>query len=161
MKEFKNIFEGNNNAFGQMVIQPGAITDKGKQKAKAFIFPAFEDFGILPVEAQSCGTPVIAFQKGGVLETVIENKTGVFFPKQTVESIIDAISYFEKKQDTFDPVFISNHAKAFDVSQFKEQMESFIKKVLLEKCAYLVLRLNGMLKNVHTKLVCLMVKNLL
>ncbi|MHC0443723.1 glycosyltransferase, partial [Flavobacterium sp. 3-210] len=53
-------------------------------KARAFVFAAEEDFGILPIEAQACGTPVIAFKKGGALETVIENETGIFFNEQTI-----------------------------------------------------------------------------
>ncbi|NDK06952.1 Glycosyltransferase, group 1 family protein [Leptospira kirschneri serovar Mozdok] len=61
------------------------------KKAKAFLFPGMEDFGIAPVEAQAHCTPVIAFGKGGALETVVSDKTGVFFPEQTVESLQAAI----------------------------------------------------------------------
>ena len=69
------------------------------QRAKAFVFAAEEDFGIIPVEAQACGTPVIAYGRGGARETVIENKTGVFFGEQNVESLISAVNNFEKNQD--------------------------------------------------------------
>ena len=62
------------------------------RKAKAFVFAAEEDFGIIPVEAQACGTPVIALKKGGTLETVVENETGIFFEEQSVEKIKEAIS---------------------------------------------------------------------
>ena len=64
--------------------------------AKAVIFPQEEDFGIVPLEAQASGTPVIAFAKGGALETVLSNKTGVFFADQTVKSLADAVQQFEK-----------------------------------------------------------------
>ena len=66
------------------------------KKARAFIFPGLEDFGITPVESQGFATPVIAFGEGGALETVVDGKTGVFFPEQTVDSLNDAISRFEK-----------------------------------------------------------------
>ena len=65
------------------------------QKAKGFVFAAEEDFGIIPVEAQACGTPVIGFNKGGLKETVVDGKTGVLFNHQTTDSIIDAINHFE------------------------------------------------------------------
>ena len=68
------------------------------QRARAFVFAAEEDFGIIPLEAQACGTPVIAFGRGGVLETVVgqsETPTGVFFHSQTVRSLLDAVRYFE------------------------------------------------------------------
>ncbi|MGL4388769.1 MAG: glycosyltransferase, partial [Brevinema sp.] len=71
-------------------------------KAKAFVFAAEEDFGILPVEAQSLGTPVIAFGEGGCRETVQDQKTGLFFEDQSIDSLIDAIRRFELKEDSFD-----------------------------------------------------------
>lgn len=70
------------------------------QSARAFVFAAEEDFGIIPVEAQACGTPVIAFGKGGALETVrplgIEEPTGIFFKEQNIASLHEAVSEFEK-----------------------------------------------------------------
>jgi glycosyltransferase involved in cell wall biosynthesis len=73
------------------------------QNAKAFVFAAEEDFGITPVEAQACGTPVIAYGRGGVKESVIgldgDRPTGVFFESQTVESIRAAILEFENSGD--------------------------------------------------------------
>ena len=94
------------------------------QKAKGFVFAALEDFGILPVEAQGCGTPVIAFGKGGALETVVENQTGLFFPEQTVSSLIEAIERFEKK--SFDPKVIRAHAETFREEVFKEKFQAFV-----------------------------------
>jgi len=78
--------------------QKTAILKDYLQRAKAFVFAAEEDFGIMPLEAQACGTPVIAFGQGGVLETVVgqsETPTGVFFHSQTVPSLLDAIRHFE------------------------------------------------------------------
>ena len=77
------------------------------QRAKAFVFAAEEDFGITPVEAQACGTPVITYGKGGATETVLdlnhEKPTGLFFKEQTVESIVEKINEFEKSYDKFTP----------------------------------------------------------
>ena len=81
------------------------------QKAKAFVFAAEEDFGIIPVEAQSCGTPVIGYGKGGLLETVKHDVTGVHFNEQTETSLIEAVNYFETK--SFDSRKINEHAQAF------------------------------------------------
>lgn len=80
--------------------QPFEVLKEKLQKAKAFVFAAEEDFGIAPVEAQACGTPVIAYGKGGALEIVRglddENSTGVFFEEQTIKAIIEAVKNFEK-----------------------------------------------------------------
>jgi glycosyltransferase involved in cell wall biosynthesis len=99
-------------------------------KAKAFVFAAEEDFGILPVEAQACGTPVIAFRKGGSLETVIENQTGTFFNEQSVLSIIEAVNYFERNQHLFYPSTIAHHTEQFSTLRFKKEMHEFINGVL-------------------------------
>jgi glycosyltransferase involved in cell wall biosynthesis len=94
------------------------------QKAKGFVFAAIEDFGILPVEAQSTGTPVIAFAKGGTLETVIDNQTGVFFKEPTVESLCLAVKEFEKKE--FSPYIIRNHALQFSKERFAKEIKEFV-----------------------------------
>ncbi|HHS49201.1 MAG TPA: glycosyltransferase family 4 protein [Desulfurella acetivorans] len=101
------------------------------QKAKAFVFAAKEDFGIVPVESMSCGTPVIAYKAGGSLETVVENVTGIFFEKQNIKSIVEAVELFERKQDTFDPKTIRSHALQFSKQRFKEQFRSFIEEKIL------------------------------
>lgn len=99
---------------------------KYMEKAKAFVFAADEDFGIVPVEAQACGTPVIAFGKGGVLETVIENETGIFFKEQSEESLIEAINYFEKNIDQFDASIIRKNVERFSQTRFKNEYSDFV-----------------------------------
>jgi glycosyltransferase involved in cell wall biosynthesis len=97
---------------------------KQMQEAKAFVFAAEEDFGIVPVEAQACGTPVIAFRKGGVLETVVEGKTGIFFKEQTSQSLKDALLYFENLK--FNPKEIREHALQFSKDRFESEIKAFV-----------------------------------
>lgn len=104
--------------------QKFSILKEKMANAKAFVFAAEEDFGIVPVEAQACGTPVIAFGKGGALETVIEGDTGTFFDEQTTDSLISAVQRFETM--SFDPVSIREHAEKFTAEQFKKELSSFI-----------------------------------
>ncbi|PCJ19331.1 MAG: glycosyl transferase [Candidatus Cloacimonadota bacterium] len=96
------------------------------QNAKAFLFPGEEDFGITPLESQACATPVIAFKKGGALETVIENKTGLFFKEQTYESLSEAILTFEKK--TFEKKDLVNHAMSFSNEVFCKKFSESVEK---------------------------------
>jgi len=93
-------------------------------EAKALIFPQIEDFGIIPLEAMASGTPVIAFAKGGALETVVDKKTGMFFDKQTPESLNKAIKKFEKMK--FDKKEIRKHALKFSKSRFKKEIKDFV-----------------------------------
>jgi len=81
------------------------------QRCQALVFPGEEDFGIVPLEAMSAGCPVIAFRKGGALETVLENQTGLFFSAQTPESLMDAVQRFENT--SFNSLTISKHAERF------------------------------------------------
>ncbi|MGL5721122.1 MAG: glycosyltransferase [Brevinema sp.] len=97
-------------------------------RAKAFVFAADEDFGILPVEAQGLGTPVIAFGKGGVTETVVHEKTGVFYKEQTTESLCKAIAHFETIEDRFDPATIAQHAQQFSREVFREKYQDCVHK---------------------------------
>lgn len=101
------------------------------QNARAFVFAAEEDFGITPVEAQACGTPVIAFGKGGALETVIEvespeQSTGIFFRKQNVDSVIEAVNKFEKNADKYNPIFIRENSLRFSPERFKKEIEEIV-----------------------------------
>lgn len=96
------------------------------QKAKAFVFAAIEDFGILPVEAQSCATPVICLSKGGTKESVINNKTGIFFNEQSIQSIIEAVEKFEKHE--FDLHEIRKHSLKFSRDRFKKEFQECVLK---------------------------------
>lgn len=95
-------------------------------KAKGFLFAAEEDFGIVVVEAQAAGTPVIAFGKGAVLETVVPGQTGLFYPQQDLYSMIAAIREFEKKE--FDPYQIRSHAQRFNRQRFMKEFKQFVER---------------------------------
>jgi glycosyltransferase involved in cell wall biosynthesis len=96
-------------------------------KCKAFIYPQIEDFGISALEAMASGRPVIAYNAGGALETVVDNKTGVFFKEQTWESLAHKILRFDI--DQFDPQLIRQEARKFDESKFKEKFSNFIESL--------------------------------
>ena len=100
------------------------VIKKHYAECRAFIFPGEEDFGITPLEAQASGRPVIAFKKGGALETVIEGKTGVFFNNQTSNDLVDAVKKFENIK--FDKNVIREHAKGFDEEVFKRKINDFV-----------------------------------
>jgi glycosyltransferase involved in cell wall biosynthesis len=106
--------------------QPNHILREHMQRAKAFIFAALEDFGIAPIEAMSCGTPVIALGKGGTAETVIHEQTGLLFEQQTALDIQTAVLRFEKIQDRFNPTVIHNHATTFSSERFRTEFQQFV-----------------------------------
>lgn len=99
-------------------------------KCRALLFPGEEDFGITPLEAMASGRPVIAYKKGGALETVIDEKTGIFFESQNKDSMIKAIKKFETMK--FDKKEIRAHAERFDEEIFKEKIDKFIKEKEIE-----------------------------
>lgn len=98
------------------------------QKAKAFIFAAEEDFGITPVEAQACGTPVICLGKGGTKETVIDMVSGVHFMEQTVEALLEAVKKFENNIDSFEPKKIRENALRFSKERFEKEIKEFVEE---------------------------------
>ena len=106
--------------------------------ARAFIFAAEEDFGIAPVEAQACGVPVIAFGKGGALETIkgmfseetdFNGKTGVFFKEQTTTSLLDAVEFFEKNETKFIKETIRSNAENFSVQRFEREIKNTVEEL--------------------------------
>jgi len=104
--------------------QPNSVLREYIQRAKAFVFAAVEDFGILPVEAMACGTPIIAYGKGGICETVIEGETGLFFDEQSVDSLIGKIRQFEKT--SLDPKLCRKRAESFSQEEFNRQFKTFV-----------------------------------
>lgn len=119
-----------------MGYQPDSVLQDYMQRAKAFIFAAEEDFGITPVEAQACGTPVIAYGKGGSLETVrgygeMEKPTGIFFSNQKVQDLVDAVSSFEEISQDITAKDCRENAEKFAISVFRKRFSDFVNDVVL------------------------------
>lgn len=108
-------------------FQSDNVIEDTMQRARAFVYAAEEDFGIVPVEAQACGTPVIAYGKGGILETVIPGETGFFFDEQNVEALVAAINAFENSIP-LDPEKIRRNAERFGKDRFKQKMKDFVEE---------------------------------
>jgi glycosyltransferase involved in cell wall biosynthesis len=126
--------------------QPDDLVRQYYARCRALLFPGEEDFGIVPLEAMACGKPVIAYGKGGALETVVplnprptgggareagslsgqSPPTGVFFYEQTVASLLGAIEIFERNQSVFDPKAIREHVEPFDRDHFKRRIQQII-----------------------------------
>jgi len=127
---------------GRSVEFCGALSDKQLRElyahCRALLFPGEEDFGMVPVEAQSFGRPVIAFERGGAKETVLgvhpgsndlpENSTGVFFQQQSVDSLVEAILAFEQVEDRFRPFFIKHQADRFAPENFQHNFGCFLEE---------------------------------
>ncbi|MDQ5768373.1 glycosyltransferase [Thiothrix subterranea] len=104
------------------------------QQAKALVFAALEDFGIIPVEAQACGTPVICLNQGGTAETVLHGKTGIHFQEQSVAAIRQAVDEFEARQtQLLDAASISEFAQQFSVTRFRQDINQHIAQLLEQK----------------------------
>jgi glycosyltransferase involved in cell wall biosynthesis len=113
-------------------FQPWDVLCDHMQRARAFVFAAEEDFGIAPVEAQSCGTPVIAYGKGGVLETVVgldgDSPTAVLFAHQTPEAIVAAVENFEAQHARIAAMACRDNAMRFTVPRFREEFVAFVER---------------------------------
>ncbi|HEY5668099.1 MAG TPA: glycosyltransferase [Candidatus Saccharimonadales bacterium] len=107
---------------------PDSEVPKHMQDAKAFLFAAYEDFGVTPVEALAAGTPVIAYKAGGALDYVVEGKTGHFYTEQTVEALCAAMQESDKLH--FDHRAIAVHAQSFSPSAFQGKLTQIIKEIV-------------------------------
>ena len=124
LKKYQELAKENVTVMG---YQPFNTLKEKMQKAKAFIFAADEDFGMIPIEAEACGTPVIAYGHGGSLETVSKGKTGLFFHEQSPESIIKAVEDFESMGKVpFDYKTCRKWAEGFSEERFKKEIKDFV-----------------------------------
>jgi glycosyltransferase involved in cell wall biosynthesis len=110
--------------------QSDAVLKSYLQRARAFVFAAEEDFGIVPVEAQACGTPVLAYGRGAARETIVDGVTGLFFDQQTVPAIVDAIARFEVAPGSFAAAEIRKNAERFSSARFRREFLDFVERRL-------------------------------
>lgn len=119
-----------------MGYQSDEVLRQYMQRARAFVFAAEEDFGIAPIEAQACGTPVIAFARGGVLETIRglehEKPTGVFYPEQSIDSIVSAVRTFETHRQRISASNCRSNAERFGGERFKQEIKAFVEARIRE-----------------------------
>lgn len=106
--------------------QPFQVLRDHMRRAKAFVFAAEEDFGIIPLEAQACGTPVIAYGRGGSAETILDGLTGLFFAEQSVEAVRGAVLQFE--QGTYSPKECRKNAERFSAARFREAFSGLVSR---------------------------------
>ena len=105
--------------------EPDDVVRDYMRRCRALLFCGEEDFGIVPVEVQAAGRPVIAYGVGGATETVLDGKTGVLFDRQSVDGVVDAITRFEQAADLWPAEQIQRHAQSFDRSVFDRRFERF------------------------------------
>jgi glycosyltransferase involved in cell wall biosynthesis len=119
--------------------QPDEVVRDNLRRCRALLFPGEEDFGIVPVEAQACGTPVIAFGRGGATETIVPlhqadaEPTGAWFEEQTASCLAAAIETFEKHVEDFNPQALRAHALQFGGERFERELCSYLGKIVLGK----------------------------
>ncbi len=118
--------------------QPDDVIHDLLQKARGYVHAAEDDFGITPVEAQAAGCPVIAYARGGVLETVIDGSTGFFYPRQDVDSLVMAIKRFEEEYERLSGEMIRQNARRFSKARFQQELAQFVDLKWSEFRKYLV-----------------------
>lgn len=127
--ELKKIAKPNVRLLGR---QPFNEIKRLLSECQALVFPGVEDFGIVPLEAMASGRPVIAYKKGGALETVAEGVSGMFFNEQTEQSLQNAINEFENNKHAFKPELIRTYVKKFDQTRFKQEFKELADQILSE-----------------------------
>jgi glycosyltransferase involved in cell wall biosynthesis len=116
--------------------QPDAVIREHLRRCRALLFPGEEDFGIVPVEANACGAPVIAYGRGGATETVVppgarEAPTGLWFAEQHVECLVAAIRTFKSSAPDFSPAAMRRHAQQFNSRRFSQELFAYLDQVIL------------------------------
>jgi glycosyltransferase involved in cell wall biosynthesis len=110
--------------------QPAPVLQDHYRRCRALVFPGIEDFGIVPLEAQASGRPVIAYGKGGALETVVPGVTGLFFTGQTPDHLLEAVEKFETEPDRYNPGACRRQAEKFSPDRFRIALTTFLAKAL-------------------------------
>ena len=114
--------------------QPDDVLIDHLRRARAFVFAAEEDFGIAPIEAQACGTPVIAFGRGATLETIRgwdgDDQTGVFFQEQSVDALVAAVEHLDRRLHTIDPGACRRNAERFSPERFSVEIAAAVERMI-------------------------------
>ncbi len=110
--------------------QPASELRRLYASCRALVFPGEEDFGIVPVEALASGRPVIAYDRGGIRDSVRDGRNGILFPQQTVEDLVGALGRFEREEDSFSPQNITVEAARFSTSRFREEMSNLVEETM-------------------------------
>ena len=134
--EFKKIASKATANVKLLGYQPFDVLLDHMQRARAFVFAADEDFGIMPVEAQACGTPVIAFGRGGVLETVVNGQTGLFFERQSAKCIQQAVEAFDSVRGRMNPELIRVNAERFSPNRFRREVLDLMDRLWRRFCKH-------------------------
>lgn len=113
--------------------QPFSVVRDHLERCKALIFPGIEDFGIVPVEAMASGAPVIAYGRGGALDTVVDGVTGILVNEQSIDAFMEAVNLVDSGKISFDPNVLRAHAEGFDASLFKQKINEFIHSKFLDQ----------------------------
>jgi glycosyltransferase involved in cell wall biosynthesis len=124
--ERRRVLRGTGDSVVCLGWQPDEVVADHLERCRAFVFAADEDFGIAPVEALAAGAPVIAYGKGGVLETVTAGETGVFFDRQTPDAVMRAVTDYEAMAGRFHPARLRESAEPFGPEQFRRRFEAII-----------------------------------
>ncbi len=132
--QYKSILRKAGPNVSMLGYQSDEVLREHMQSAKAFIFAAEEDFGIGPLEVQACGTPVLAYGRGGASETVIDGLTGMHFWEQSPQAICDVVERFETSAIDFDPVHIREHAKSFSIARFRSEFAAHVRSLWRAHC---------------------------
>jgi len=132
--QFKSIKAAAGKNVTMLGFQSWGVVHDHMRRAQGFVFAAEEDFGISMLEAQACGTPVIAFGKGGALETIqnldTDEPSGVFFQEQTTDAVVNAISLFEQQRERFPALACRKNAARFSVERFRREFLEFCERTL-------------------------------
>ncbi|MFN8651090.1 MAG: glycosyltransferase [Gemmatimonadales bacterium] len=108
--------------------QPDAVVERYLGRSQGLIFPGEEDFGIVPLEANAAGRPVVAYEGGGALDTVISGRTGVYIPEQSVAALMEAVAQCD--QTRWDVPAMRRHAESFGEGVFRERILALVREVM-------------------------------
>jgi glycosyltransferase involved in cell wall biosynthesis len=134
-EEIQSLRQRANDNIEIMGFQSFEMLQEKLANCQALIFPGVEDAGIIPIEAMASGKPVIAFNKGGLKDTIVDGKTGVFFDKQSAAGLISGVESFESKRDQFEPHYIASQAQRFSKHNFKLAFKRIVAEQLELHCS--------------------------